>query len=182
MTDVTGVNVRTLDAADADGLRAFFERVPEGDRTFFREDVWSPAVIAGWLASRTSRRWVAVDGDTVTGYLAVIPQIGWSSHVAEVRLVVDPARRRQGVGKALARRGLLEGLSMGLSKLVVQVAAEQEAAVAMFYGIGFEAEALFKDHIRDAAGQLHDLVVLAHFVDHTWAAMHTTGIDEVVEP
>jgi len=178
---VTEVSVRAVDAAHTDGLRAFFGRVPEGDRTFFREDVLAPEVIAAWLADERSRRFVAVDDESVAGYLAVIPQIGWSSHVADVRLVVDPARRREGIGGALARRGLLEGLSMGASKLVVEVAAEQEEAVAMFYGIGFEAEALLKDHVRDREGHLHDLIVLSHFVVETWGAMHTTGIDEVVE-
>jgi ribosomal protein S18 acetylase RimI-like enzyme len=177
---MTQFTARTLDAADAEALRAFFERVPEGDRTFFRENVLAPGVIASWLADRHSRRLVAIDGGGVTGYLAIIPQIGWTSHVAEIRLVVDPARRREGIGRALARRGLVEGLNMGLSKLVVEVAAEQEPAVAMFCAIGFEAEALFKGHVRDAAGQLHDLIVLAHFVDETRSVMHTTGIDEII--
>jgi ribosomal protein S18 acetylase RimI-like enzyme len=177
---MTEVAIRTLDAAHAGGLRSFFERIPEGDRTFFREDVLAPGVIASWLADDRSRRLVATDRDRVTGYLAIIPQVGWSSHVAEIRLVVDPARRRSGVGRALARRGLLEGLSMGLAKLVVEVAAEQEAAIAMFCAIGFEAEALLKDHVRDGAGQQHDLIVLAHFVDETRAAIHTTGIEEII--
>lgn len=180
---MTQVAIRTLHAADAGALRSFFERIPEGDRTFFREDVLAPGVIASWLANDRSRRFVVVhgEGDGVTGYLAIIPHVGWSSHVAEIRLVVDPAHRRSGVGRALARRGLLEGLSMGLAKLVVEVAAEEEATIAMFGAIGFEAEALLKDHVRDATGQQHDLIVLAHFVDETRTAMHTTGIDEVVD-
>jgi len=36
---VTEVEVRPLAGDDHDALRAFFLRVPEGDRTFFREDV-----------------------------------------------------------------------------------------------------------------------------------------------
>ena len=48
----------------------------------------------------------------------------------------------------------------------------------MFTKLGFEAEGLFKDHVRDQAGELHDLLVLAHFVDDLWSTMATAGIDD----
>lgn len=176
------MEVRPIGADDAGALRSFFSRVPEGDRTFFREDVLAPGVIDAWLAEQPVRRHLAVDGDAdgVAGYVAVLPGVGWSSHVGELRLVVDPGHRRQGVGRALARYGLLEGLRVGLTKLVVEVVAEQTPAVEMFASIGFEAEALLKDQVRAGDGTLRDLIVMAHFVDDTWSTMHTAGIDELV--
>ena len=60
---------------------------------------------------------------------------------------------------------MVEAVGIGVTKLVVEVAAEQEATVAMFTKLGFEPEGLFRDHVRDQAGELHDLLVLAHFVD-----------------
>ncbi|MDQ1394948.1 MAG: hypothetical protein QOG64_207 [Acidimicrobiaceae bacterium] len=173
--------VRPIAASDGDALRSFMGRVPEGDRTFFREDVLAPGVIEGWLADAANHRYIAADGDDVTGYLAIIPEVGWSSHVGELRVVVDPTRRRQGVGRALARFGLVEGMKLGLRKLVVEVVADQEPTLAMFSDIGFTPEALLRDHVRDGQGTLRDLIVMAHFADDTWAAMQTTGIDEVVE-
>ena len=76
---------------------------------------------------------------------------------------------------------LVEGVSLGLSKLVVEVVAAQEATVAMFASLGFEAEALLEAHVRDNTGELNDLFVMAHFVDDTWSAMETTGIADLVE-
>jgi ribosomal protein S18 acetylase RimI-like enzyme len=174
------MEIRPIVPADGEVLRAFFERVPEGDRTFFREDVLAPGVIGAWLAEEPRRRHVAVDDRAIVGYVAVLPGVGWSSHVGELRLVVDPSRRRQGVGRALARYGLLEGLRSGLTKLVVEVVAEQEATAEMFSNLGFEAEALLRDQVRAGDGTLRDLIVMAHFVDDTWGAMQTVGIDEVV--
>jgi ribosomal protein S18 acetylase RimI-like enzyme len=178
----TDVEIRPVSAGDGAALRAFFERVPDGDRTFFREDVRRPDVLSAWLAESPVRRHVAVDGDggAVVGYVAVLPATGWSSHVGELRLVVDPARRRAGLGRALARYGLVEGVQAGLSKLVVEVVAEQEATVAMFMALGFEAEALLRDHVRAGDGSLRDLIVLAHFVDDTWAVMETVGIADLL--
>jgi hypothetical protein len=51
----------------------------------------------------------------------------------------------------------------------------------MFASIGFEGEALLRDHIRDREGRLRDLVMLAHFVDGTWAAMENAGITDELE-
>lgn len=45
--------------------------------------------------------------------------------------------------------------------------ADQEATLAMFSSIGFEPEALLRDHVRDASGQLRDLITMAHLVEET---------------
>ena len=42
---------------------------------------------------------------------------------------------------------------MGMTKLVVEVVAEQEATVAMFTQLGFEPEGLLKDHVRSQSGR-----------------------------
>jgi ribosomal protein S18 acetylase RimI-like enzyme len=126
---------------------------------------------------------VSVDGDEVTGYAAVRPLPGWSDHVGEVRLVVSQSHRGSGLGRELARKAVVEGLSSGLSKLVVEVVAEQGAALALFTDLGFSGEALLRDHIRDRSGELRDLMVLAHHVSETWAGMDTVGIaDELGAP
>jgi ribosomal protein S18 acetylase RimI-like enzyme len=112
----------------------------------------------------------------------VIPLVGWSRHVGSLRLVVDPQCRGKGIGRALARHGLVTGLEMGLTKIVVEVVAHAAPAIGMFEAIGFEPEALLRDHVRDKSGELRDLVVLAHLVEGTWSGMATAGIAEDVQP
>jgi ribosomal protein S18 acetylase RimI-like enzyme len=162
-------------------VEAFFARVPESDHNSFAEDVLAPGAVEGWLRDPRGRRAVAVGDDgTVVGYVAVLPQVGWSSHVGSLRVVVDPASRGQGVGRALARHGLLTGLEMQLAKLVVEVVVDAVPAIGMFEGLGFEPEALLRDHVRDKSGELHDLVVLAHSVEGTWSGMATAGIEDAL--
>ena len=175
-----GVDIRPIDTADADRLRDFFAGVPEGDRTFFREDVLEPGTIERWLADTSSRRLVAVDGDEIAAYVAVLPGVGWSQHVGEIRLVVGPAHRGRGLGRAMARAAVTEVVELGLTKLVVEVVADQDATVNMFTALGFEAEGLLRDHVRSRAGEEHDLLILSHFVEALWATMATTGIDDAV--
>ncbi len=159
-------------------LQEFFRRVPESDHASFAEDVLQPGLVESWLTDTRARRAVAVEGYAVLGYVAVLPLVGWSSHVGSLRVVVDPAARGKGVGRALARHGLLTSLELGLTKTVVEVVVDSVPAIGMFEAIGFEPEALLRDHVRDKAGELRDLVVLAHLVDGTWSGMATAGPDE----
>jgi ribosomal protein S18 acetylase RimI-like enzyme len=165
-----------------DALLRFFGGLPEGDLTFIKEEVTDPETVRAW-ATDTGRggRWVAVDdgsGDDaeVTGYVAVRPLPGWSDHVGEVRLVVSAGHRGSGLGRELARRALVEAVGAGLKKLVVEVVADQGAALALFTALGFTGEALLVDQIRDRSGQLRDLLVLSHHVQKTWEEMDTIGI------
>ncbi len=168
-------------AADLDVLLQFFERIPESERTFFKEPVLDRATVEGWLTAERGRRGLAVDDDgRVAGYVAIVRLSGWSDHVGEVRLVVDPDQRGKGVGRTLARWALLQALDAGLTKLTVEVVAEQEGAVAMFGSLGFTAEGLLRDHVRDRDGQLRDLILLSHSVEDAWSAMETAGIDDAL--
>jgi len=179
---VTGPEIRLLEPGDVADVAAFFDRVPEGDQTFFKESVDGVATVESWLAEPSRIRLLARDIDgAVIGYVAVIPGVGWSSHVGELRLVVQPARRGEGVGHKLARAGLAAAVEAGLSKVVVEVVAEQVSTIALFQQLGFVAEALLEDHVRDATGRLTDLIVLSNRADDTWATMATVGLDEVLD-
>ena len=171
-----------LTEARCEALVRFFADLPEGDRTFIREDVTDPDAVRGWAAGSPGfDRWVAVDdGDRVLGYVAVLRLPGWSDHVGEVRLVVAPAGRGAGLGRELARHAVVQALEAGLAKLVVEVVADQGPALALFTGLGFTGEALLVDHIRDRDGQLRDLMVLAHHVGETWAGMDAVGLPEAL--
>ena len=178
------MEVRPIDKSDAAPLDAFFRRISDGERMFFKEDVLDPEVQAGIFEGRSGSRKVAVGDDgEIVGYLAIIPGIGWSSHVGEVRLVVDPGHREEGIGRRLARQGLLDALELGLEKVFVEVVADQAPAVAMFQALGFEGEAVLRGHVRGRRGDVRDLIILAHPVHENWATMATIGIeDEVGNP
>ena len=175
------MEIRAPTPDDLDALLDFFERVPESERTFFKEPVLDRPTVEGWLTSDRGRRALAFDDDgRVVGYVAVVRLSGWSDHVGDVRLVVDPERRTQGLGRALARWALVQAVQCGLTKLTVEVVVEQERAVAMFGALGFVAEGLLRDHVRDHDGELRDLVLLSHAVADAWSAMETAGIDDAL--
>lgn len=175
-------NVRALTDADAGALTAFFGEMPAADRTFFQSDVDDPRVIDAYLGGGNRIRRVAVDEhDRLLALATLTAGTNWSSHVADLVLLVAPDARGQGVGKLLARTMLIEGVKHGFKKVTVMIAADNEGAVTMFYRLGFEGEALLRDHLRNPEdGELRDTVVLAHMVDDTWSTMVTGGFEEAV--
>jgi ribosomal protein S18 acetylase RimI-like enzyme len=179
MTEVS--EVRRLSAASVPALREFLARLPEGERRWFEEDVLDPSVAEAWAADDRSPRLLAVDADDrVVVYGDVRRGRGWSSHVGEMTLMVDPDQRRQGHGKTMSRLLLIEALKAGMTKVVVEVVADETPAIAMFGQLGFEPEALLRGHVRDRGGELRDLIVLAHPVEENWAVMAATGIEDAV--
>jgi ribosomal protein S18 acetylase RimI-like enzyme len=171
----------SLGVEHVERLLRLFDALPEGDMTFIKENVDRDSA-ASWVQGRGCR-WVALDGDgAVIGIVAVLPLLGWSDHVGEIRLVVHPDRRGEGIGRALARHALREAVDMGLSKLLVEVVAQQESAVAMFTALGFEGEALLRDQIRDRSGKPGDLLMLAHFVQDTRSAIASMGVEDELGP
>jgi ribosomal protein S18 acetylase RimI-like enzyme len=170
------VETRPFTPDDVAAVESFLDRIPKGESTFFKEDITADGIVGRWAADTATHRILAWDGEEVIGYTAVIPGVGWSSHVGEVRLIVDPERRRSGIGHQLARRALVDALNTGLLKLVVEVVADQEAAIHLFTGLGFTPEAILANQVRDRAGEVHDLMVLAHDVEDVQSVIATTGI------
>jgi ribosomal protein S18 acetylase RimI-like enzyme len=168
--------LRPIAAGDAPLLAELLASVPEGDRTFFKEDP-DPETVARWCRDPHASRWLLFgDAPEPQAYLAIVPGIGWGAHVGELRLVVGGRYRRRGIGRALARQGLLAGLELGLLKLTVEVVAEKEGDIEMFRSIGFEPEALLRNQIRDRNGELRDLVVLAHDIEEVRDALERVGV------
>jgi ribosomal protein S18 acetylase RimI-like enzyme len=166
------MEIRPLEHRDRAALEEFLQRIPEGDRTFFKEPVDEDAVISTWLEDGDAR-WLAVAGQQVLGYIAVVPGQAWSSHVGEIRLIVDPEHRGEGVGTAI-----VAAFRSGLSKLVVEVLARQEFTIEMFRALGFDPEALLTGQVRDRTGELLDLMILAHTAGDAAAAIAAAGLAE----
>jgi L-amino acid N-acyltransferase YncA len=174
------MSVIELTADDADAVLEFFFELTAEERTFFWDDLTDPAVVSRWVGDPHRSPMCIVDEGRIAAFAALVPQTEWSSHVAELVLVVAGRARRRGYGRTLAQAMLIGALRRDFTKVTVQVAADQPGAIAMFQGIGFQAEALLRDHLREPeTGQLHDLVILSHLVEETYAHMLAAGLDQV---
>ena len=172
------MTVRELRDIDGTALQAFVEALTDEDRTFLKGERMASAGIANVADRESAVKVVSIsnNGD-IEGYATIHPGVGMSAHVGEIRLIVAKWARGRGVGLALARRIMVEGFSTsGFSKLSVEVVAEEQATIRMFSKLGFAPEALLRDHLRDAEGNLRDLVVLCHLAEDGLSELGTLGM------
>lgn len=177
-----GHRIRRFEPDDRDAMLAFAATLPEHDLMFLGRDLRHPRVVEAWLDA-IGEGWIdslvaEAPDDALLGTAALVRDpLGWSAHVGEVRLLVDPKRRGAGLG-----RDLLEGLfaiagEHGLAKLSARMTTDQAGSVALFESLGFRGEAMLRNEVRDAQGKPHDVVILSLDIGRANAHGAALGLD-----
>src|ERR1700719_498626 len=185
-TEAGDIEFRMMEPADEAAVLEFARKLPVHDLLFLPRNISEPKVLAAWVkeierGSITSL--LAVKSGRVVGCGTLVRDpLSWSPHVGEIRNVVASDVRGQGVGRVLSQEIFALALDAGLEKLVVQMTVDQTGAIAIFEGLGFKAEALLRDHVKDKAGNKHDIVVLGHNVAQVRAQMEAYGLPDAVQP
>ena len=180
-TGAGSVEFRLMTRADEAAVLDFAQKLPAHDLLFLPRNISQPKVLSAWI-NEIERGGIvsllAVRDGTVLGCGTVVRDpYSWSPHVGEIRMVVAPGIRGQGLGRALSQETFALALSTaGLDKLVAQMTVDQRAAIVLFESLGFKAEALLRDHVRDAGGQKHDIVVLGHNIAQFGALLEAYGL------
>jgi L-amino acid N-acyltransferase YncA len=171
LRDGSVITLRPLRPDDRERAWEFFDRVPEEDRAFLKEDVINRGEVEAWLDRidpATETMIVAEAAGAIVGTAALQREArGWARHVGEIRVVADPATRRQGLGHVLAETIFGIAVRIGLEKMVAQMMANQTGAVRVFELLGFRVEATLRNHVRDRYGHKHDLLIMANDLEIT---------------
>jgi N-acetylglutamate synthase-like GNAT family acetyltransferase len=184
-TDAGEMEFRLMSRTDEAAVLDFARKLPAHDLLFLPRNISQPKVLSAWIneierGDITSL--LAVKHGKVVGCSALVRDpYSWSPHVGEIRMVVSLDIRGQGVGRALSQETFALALGAGLEKLSVQMTVDQQSAIALFESLGFKAEALLRDHVRDVAGKKHDIVVLGHNVAQVRAQMEAYGLPGAVQ-
>jgi len=182
--DGDSFEVGCMSSGDGAVVSAFVATLPAHDLLFLRRDIGHPKVIAAWMEAIDRGRihsLVLREGARLVGCTAIVTEdMTWSQHVGELRVLLDPSLRGKGVGQVLVQECFVTALSLGLKKLCVQMTVDQQGAVAAFESLGFRAEALLRNHVRDREGQLHDLAILSHDVAEVQSRMEAYGVSNAL--
>ena len=185
-TDAGEIEFRLMSQADEAAVLDFAQKLPTHDLLFLPRNISQPKVLSAWVKEiergAITSLLAVKDGKVVGCGTVVRDPLSWSPHVGEIRMVVSLDVRGQGVGRALSQETFALALGAGLEKLSVQMTVDQQAAIALFESLGFKAEALLHDHVRDADGKKHDIVVLGHNVAQVRAQMEAYGLPGAVQP
>jgi RimJ/RimL family protein N-acetyltransferase len=184
-TEAGDIEIRLMSRADEAGVLEFARALPTHDLLFLPRNISQPKVLSAWIKEiergDITSLLAVKDGRVVGCGTLVRDSHSWSTHVGEIRMVVSQEVRGQGVGRALSQETFALALCAGLEKLTVQMTVDQQAAIALFESLGFKAEALLRDHVKDVAGNKHDIVVLGHNVAQVAAQMEAYGLPGAVQ-
>ncbi len=179
------VTLRLMADGDREAILAFANSLPQHDLLFLRRDITRPDQVDVWLqrlALGDATSLLLLDGnDTIAGYATVDRNdLPWSQHVAELRVLLGPGLRGRGLGRLLTEEAFRVALGMGVDKVIGQMTVDQHQAIAVFRSLGFQPEALLRDHVKDRDGNKHDLVILSHDVAAAQRARAAAGVFDVV--
>lgn len=183
-TEAGEVEFRHMTAADEAAVLAFAKKLPVHDLLFIPRDISEPKVLSAWIkeierGGMTSL--LAVKSGAVVGCGTIVRDpLSWSKHVGEIRMVVSKDVRGTGVGRALSQEIFALALEAGVEKIVAQMTVDQRGAIALFESLGFKAEALLREQVRDKAGKAYDIVVLGHNVSQVRAQLEAYGVAAAV--
>jgi ribosomal protein S18 acetylase RimI-like enzyme len=145
------MRIRDATPGDWPAIWPFLQQiVAAGDTFSYDPDTGHDEARAMWLVEPPGRAVVAVDGAQIVGTANMYPNHGGpGSHIASGNLMVHPAHRGRGIGRALgeeliawARREGYRGITFNA------VAASNAPAVALYESLGFETLAAIPDGFR----------------------------------
>lgn len=159
------IEVRPMVPEDKDKILEFFLQVPAEDRYFLKDDVTSPRVIEGWASHLDYDRALPLiawcDGRVVGNAVLIRSRVGARRHVGELRVVVHPDFRSQGLGSVMTRYLCEIAADAELDKVVAELVADrEEEAITAMERLGFIRSATIAEFYRDERGRAHDLVVM----------------------
>ena len=179
------VVLRYMSDDDKEAMLRFARALPEHDLLFLRRDITQPTAVDSWLRDINAgliTTVLATADSGVVGYGTIHrTDLRWSSHVAELRVMVAEGMRGKGLGQILTQEAFAIALASGIEKIVAQMTLDQKGAIATFEGIGFRPEALLRDQVKDRDGNKHDLLVLTHEVAKFESALNAYGVNEAFE-
>lgn len=159
---VEGLQIRRAEPDDCDAIYEMFTspqvyggtlQLPYPSREFWRKRI----------AESEGYNLVAVSGEHVIGMLGLktFANVPRRRHVGHIGISVSEAWQGRGVGKALMEAGMdLADNWLNLTRIELEVYADNEAAIRLYERFGFEREGVARRHaFRD--GEYVDAIMMA---------------------
>ncbi len=163
------LTLRFLERGDRDVILDFARRLPSHDLLFLRRDITDPESVDQWIEDIEEGYYTtiaAIRDDTIVGYASVATdRLGWTRHVAELRVLISSEMRGKRLGRLLTEQAFAFAKQRGVKKMMAQMTTDQQAAVKVFSRMGFQREARLRNQVMDRDGALHDLQIMSLDVD-----------------
>jgi L-amino acid N-acyltransferase YncA len=164
LDDGTPVTLRPLLKGDEAVLVEYFRSLPPEDRLCLKDDVTDPKVIENWIYELNYDNLLPLialhNGEIVGDATLHFSPIGWTRHLAEVRLTTSTQYRVRGLGTILMQNLIDIATRLGLEQLSAEIPPVLDKAFYLFEKMGFKDMAHLAGFVKDLKGEESDLVLM----------------------
>lgn len=175
LTDNREVLIRTPKGnGDLDRLLAFYSQLPPAVMNHLRYDVAHDRETSAARLRQVDgmNHWRLVaeleQGEFVADATMDREPFGWSRHIADLRVVVDPKCEALGVRQAICEEIVRLAQNAGVQRLETTVLVEHEAHVVFLESLGFTREVVRRRYAKGLDGRLHDVLILSNDLESVW--------------
>jgi L-amino acid N-acyltransferase YncA len=170
---VLEIHIRPLKPEDHDNLIRFYSGIPPHELIHFDDDVSDPDVISNWFTRSSEDRrvsLVALEGNAIVGESSLL----WkphsrSAHVGELTIYIQPECRNLGIGHSLLKELYFQALQNGIERLIGKIPLDSFKIFRdLLNKLGFQKEAVLKNHIRNNLGHVDDLIIYGLDLQDLW--------------
>ena len=128
-------------------------KIAELHAACFRDEAWDSAALATILAMSGAEGRIACHGAEICGML-ITQNLGEDAEI--LTLGVAPHLRRQGVARALLTDFFARARRAGATRIMLEVAADNAAALALYRALGFVHQGTRQNYYRRGAAASMD--------------------------
>ncbi|MBW2264025.1 MAG: hypothetical protein JRG91_18845 [Deltaproteobacteria bacterium] len=169
-----------------DGLLAFYRSLPKEDRLYLRDDVTNQLLLDRLIEYMHDGRVIMVvarhEGKIVGEATQHFIHHGWTRHVSELRPLLRREFDGYGIFEAMVREHIEIASEQGLDKVIVRLLQIQKERKRKLEQIGFEQEAVLRDHATDLQGKRHNMIIMSNYVSELWRRMEDLIRDTDLPP
>jgi ribosomal protein S18 acetylase RimI-like enzyme/SAM-dependent methyltransferase len=149
---LNGIVVAPITEAHAEGFHACLDAVARERRYLAQTEALPLERIRAFVRENVSNdavQFVALEGDRVVGWCDIFP--GWAQAVAHrgtLGMGVAADHRGRGIGRRLLAACLDKARAKGITRVELEVRADNERAIRLYESMGFEREAVHRNGLR----------------------------------
>lgn len=181
LKDGREIVIRSLTMKDLDALMDFFNRLPQSDRRYFRVDVTDKAVMTHRIKLMKSGNFIRLvallNGKVIATGILELSEEKWRIHQCELRTIVDPKMRHQGLGTVMLRELYYLAAERKMERVVVRIMRPQKAARAICHKLGLREEVVLPDYVKDTTGKKQDMIIMTGDMKDFWKELEHFFID-----
>lgn len=171
LKDGNVVTARPLEKTDAEAVYKFFEAIPRKDLLIYKLEVKSLESVESWFANPGYKGLIKLvclnEGDILAKGTLNNEGIFWSS-AAEIKLIVRPEYRDEGIGSQMFHILLNEGIERNYRKIIVRYALENLSFSKILSHYGFKPETVLKSYVEDENSGISSDLVIASYNLENW--------------